>query len=218
MTTQQTMFGLGNAPRAHRSDEPVPPGDAAPTGRRRTGRPRDPQATGRIIAATQDVLASDGCSVTVEAITVRGGVGKATIYRRWPHVPDLMVDAVTATDPFAAAPAPDGDTRTQLLAVLGQLAHPLSPHECTAVVALHHAAWDERLRQAAEDVLLNPLRDRVAAACRSGSTPEPPAERVEALLTVVEALWVRRWSTRSVQDPAQVELLVDDVLLPLLRP
>ncbi|MGH3664158.1 MAG: TetR/AcrR family transcriptional regulator [Micromonosporaceae bacterium] len=63
---------------------------------RPVGRPRSSQASAAIIKATLDLLA-EGTSVealTIEAVAARAGVGKATIYRRWPDREALVVDAL----------------------------------------------------------------------------------------------------------------------------
>src|ERR1017187_4015746 len=50
------------------------------------GRPRSEQAEQAIIEATLDLFAEQGFEgACVEAIAARAGVGKATIYRRWPN-------------------------------------------------------------------------------------------------------------------------------------
>jgi AcrR family transcriptional regulator len=59
------------------------------------GRPRDSRTTGRILDAALDLgleLGFDG--LTVEGVAARAGVGKTTIYRRWPDVWSVVVDAV----------------------------------------------------------------------------------------------------------------------------
>ncbi len=61
---------------------------------RRQGRPRDPAADAAIIAAVFDVIADGGfAAFNVEAVAAKAGVGKATIYRRWPTREDLLVAA-----------------------------------------------------------------------------------------------------------------------------
>jgi AcrR family transcriptional regulator len=64
--------------------------------RRAPGRPRSARADEAIIEAVLDLLA-EGNSVealSIEAVANRAGVGKATIYRRWPNKEALVVDAV----------------------------------------------------------------------------------------------------------------------------
>lgn len=44
-------------------------------------------------------------ALSMEAVAARAGVGKATIYRRWPHKDALVVDAVAATkEPLPTLP------------------------------------------------------------------------------------------------------------------
>ena len=59
-----------------------------------TGRPRSDEAHQAILDATLDLLVEVGFSaLTVEGIAARAGVGKATIYRRWPSKLPLVVEA-----------------------------------------------------------------------------------------------------------------------------
>jgi AcrR family transcriptional regulator len=87
--------------------------------RRMPGRPRSVRADEAIIEAVLDLLA-DGTTVeamSIEAVAARAGVGKATIYRRWPNKESLVVDAIGALK----GPPPDvtGETlRDDLLTLL----------------------------------------------------------------------------------------------------
>jgi AcrR family transcriptional regulator len=58
------------------------------------GRPRSEEAHRAILDATLDLLVEVGFSaMTVEGVASRAGVGKATIYRRWPSKLPLVVEA-----------------------------------------------------------------------------------------------------------------------------
>ncbi len=58
------------------------------------GRPRSERAHRAILDATLDLLAESGFSgLTVEGVASRAGVGKATIYRRWPSKLHLVIEA-----------------------------------------------------------------------------------------------------------------------------
>jgi AcrR family transcriptional regulator len=66
--------------------------------RRSPGRPRSARADEAIIDAVLELL-TDGNSadtLSIEAVAARAGVGKATIYRRWPNKEALIVDAVSS--------------------------------------------------------------------------------------------------------------------------
>lgn len=89
---------------------------------RRLGRPRDARVDVAILEAARSLLAEKGfAGTTVEAIATRAGVGKATIYRRWPTREALLLAATTSELPDL--PTPDtGDLRQDLLLVLTTLA------------------------------------------------------------------------------------------------
>ncbi len=58
------------------------------------GRPRSEEAHQAILNATLELLVEAGFSaLTVEGVASRAGVGKATIYRRWPSKLPLVVEA-----------------------------------------------------------------------------------------------------------------------------
>jgi AcrR family transcriptional regulator len=61
----------------------------------RRGRPRRATASKAIIEATLELLAEGGFSATtIDAIAARAGVGRNTIYRRWPAKEELIADAL----------------------------------------------------------------------------------------------------------------------------
>jgi AcrR family transcriptional regulator len=77
------------------------------TAPRPRGRPRSRRAHDAIIDAVVELLA-EGTTIealSIEAVAARAGVGKATIYRRWPHKDALLVDAVASVkEPLPALP------------------------------------------------------------------------------------------------------------------
>jgi AcrR family transcriptional regulator len=59
------------------------------------GRPRSSEANDAILTAAIALVREKGYDdVTVEAIAERAGVGKATIYRRWPSKEPLVAEAI----------------------------------------------------------------------------------------------------------------------------
>jgi AcrR family transcriptional regulator len=62
----------------------------------RRGRPRSEAAEQAIFAAVVDLMAGGTTmsELTIEGIATAAGVGKATIYRRWPNKEALLVDVV----------------------------------------------------------------------------------------------------------------------------
>ena len=69
-------------------------GAAAGVEARRPGRPRSVEADEAILAAAFAVFAECGFDgMTVEGVAARAGVGKGTIYRRYPGKLDLIIAA-----------------------------------------------------------------------------------------------------------------------------
>ena len=80
---------------------PVPPAEEeneVPASRRlRGGRPRDASLDARILSETCALLAARGFrGLRIDEVARRAGVPKSTIYRRWPSLAELAVDAVDA--------------------------------------------------------------------------------------------------------------------------
>lgn len=62
---------------------------------RKPGRPRSAQADQAILRATLEELAEVGFdALSIEAVAARAGVGKTTIYRRWPSKTELVLEAI----------------------------------------------------------------------------------------------------------------------------
>lgn len=109
---------------ARESVMPKAPHSAPPTEvRRKRGRPRDPEADGRILAAASALILLRGFeSMTVDEVAANAGVGKATVYRRWSRKEDLAVAAMEQLY-RDEMPAPDtgtfrGDLESMFASVL----------------------------------------------------------------------------------------------------
>ncbi|WP_052960132.1 TetR/AcrR family transcriptional regulator [Mycobacterium sp. EPa45] len=110
---------------------------SVPRTERRRGRPRDERLDAVIVEATIAEVGAKGWSgATVEGIAARAGVGRGSIYRRWPRKIDLFqyaaavvtcsaeaVDTGSLTDDLVAAVLPIADmlTRPKLVALLPSL-------------------------------------------------------------------------------------------------
>jgi AcrR family transcriptional regulator len=79
-----------------------------PVVRRGRGRPRRPGTDERITAAAAELMLQRGFDgTTMDDVAARAGVGKATVYRRWPSKDDL---AVAAMETLYSAEIPEPDT------------------------------------------------------------------------------------------------------------
>jgi AcrR family transcriptional regulator len=91
-------------------------GDDGDRAHRRPGRPRDPGYDKAILDATLEILNDKGyAGMTIDGVAARTGVGRPTIYRRWPSKPALVIAALTQSP--GVSPTPDtGALRDDLLA------------------------------------------------------------------------------------------------------
>ena len=79
--------------------------ETAESPRRTPGRPRSEASHQAIIEATIALLIEAGYgSLTMEAVHIRAGVGKATIYRRWSSKEELVRDAIVFLNHEVEAP------------------------------------------------------------------------------------------------------------------
>jgi AcrR family transcriptional regulator len=71
---------------------------AADQDRKGPGRPRSARVDEAIVEAVFELLSSgqSADAISIEAVAAKAGVGKATIYRRWPNKEALLIDAVLA--------------------------------------------------------------------------------------------------------------------------
>ncbi len=147
----------------------IPPADG-PVSR---GRPRSQEADRAILTATVDLLAERGLDgMSIEEVAARAGVGKATIYRRWPSKGLLALDAFVVS--FAEQqPLPDtGTLRGDLVAALSAWVLAVTGTSMGRMLTglIAEAQYDPELRAAWRDRVLEPLRaqyrimlDRAAA-------------------------------------------------------
>src|ERR1035441_11077478 len=125
------------------------------------GRPRSAEADRAILTATVELLADRGlAAMSIEEVAARAGVGKTTIYRRWPSKGLLALDAFV-TSFREEQPLPDtGTLRGDLVAALRGWVRavtqtPMGPM-LTGLIAA--AQYDPELRGAWRDRGLEPLR------------------------------------------------------------
>lgn len=139
------------------------------------GRPRSAAAERAIIDAVLAELEDVGYQgLTIETVAKRAGVGRPTIYRRWPDRDALVVGALIATVPPLRAPStgdPVADLRSLVAAFLAGIVR--SP-AARAVLAVHAAgAHRPDLRAALHETYLAPraevLADAVGRAREAGA-------------------------------------------------
>lgn len=86
-----------------------------PAPARAPGRPRDPSVDRAIMDAALRLLVEQGYdAMSLEGIASAAGVGKTTIYRRYPGKRELVVAAISSIAASLAPPADTGNARRDL--------------------------------------------------------------------------------------------------------
>jgi AcrR family transcriptional regulator len=190
----------------------------AATGTRPPGRPRSAAAHEAILRSAVALFIEQGFEgMSVEAVAARAGVGKATIYRRWPSKEELVIDAVTQV--FAEAATPDrGKVRDDLIQS-GRELHVLMSSSLTGEVFPRMAAEVARrspLGRLYGARVIGPRRAIFGEALRRGIERGELLESTDVELAIdqlVGALLLRRLTGRLKRsDPELVERAVDMLL------
>ncbi len=158
------------------------------------GRPRSADADRAILRATVDLLADEGyAGVTMEGVAARAGVGKATVYRRWPSKSALVVDAIAACRESGWEPPDTGSAREDLLTFVRNFRDHLRTSDAGRVMPalVAELARSPELAAMFREGFVLPRRARVLEAVRRGVErgevrvdvdPELVADAVVALL------------------------------------
>jgi len=187
---------------------------------RRPGRPRSEQAEQAIIEATLDLFAEKGFEgVCVEVVAARAGVGKATIYRRWPNKEELLLAAFASLK--SPLPEPKGvSVRDDLLAMVEVMCADKADPRKARRYALLLGDGDKypRLMARYKETVVQPRRDAVRAVIRRGiETGElrPDTDVEIAMLSLTGAIMSQEKSQDGTLDGDFAARLVDGLLLGL---
>src|SRR5258707_7980201 len=169
-------------------DVPTPSEEAAGSGLKaggaaeehKRGRPRSKLADSAILRAATDLMAERGLgAMSIEEVACRAGVGKATIYRRWPSRGALALDAFLA-EFLGQQPLPDtgtlrGDLLTALRAWIRSVTQTSAGPMLSGLIA--EAQQDRALAAAWRDRVVEVVRVQHAVMLdRAISRGEIPAE------------------------------------------
>lgn len=183
----------------------------------RGGRPRDPQLDGRIVQAATTVIAVNGIrSFTGDEVSAAAGIGKASLYRRWHSLPDLLVDVVAELGVRDVPWRSSASTRDDVLTLLGAVC--TGPRALAEVAVLPVIGTDERLQRAyARGPLVRLLNASAEFAGRVRDRGHPvPAARDDAVLAGVALLQQRMATTGRQAQLPWIEDAADYVVLPAM--
>ena len=190
--------------------EPVP-------ARRKRGRPRDPEADGRILDAAAALILDHGFdNMTVDDVARLAHVGKATVYRRWAKKEDLAVAAMgqlyDAQMPTPDTGSIDGDLREAFAQVLAFANSEQGSGYIRTCIA--ESVRDPRiaaLYRAANNRAENSARMMFQRAIARGEVRSNA--NVSAAVQIMSGiLAVRTISQTSLPEPSELDSLVDLVI------
>ena len=191
-----------------------------PQAGRRPGRPRSEQAEQAIIEATLDVFAEKGFEgVCVELVAARAGVGKATIYRRWPNKEELLLAAFGSLK--SPLPEPKGiSVRDDLLAMVEVMcADKADPRKARRyALLLGEGEKYPRLMARYKETVVEPRREVMRAVIRHGAETgelRPDTDVEIAMLQLTGAIMAQEKSQAGMLDDDFAARLVDGLLLGL---
>jgi len=195
----------------------VSSGTAEAEAARRPGRPRSEQADQAIIDAALSLFAESGPEgLCIERVAAKAGVGKATIYRRWPGKEDLLLDAIAALK--APLPEPAGrSAREDLVTLLGAMCRDTAdPRQARQfALLLGEGAKYPRLMARYVETVLEPRREVIRAVLRRGVASgelRPDLDVEAALFMLVGAVVARRGHEQQAIPAGYAERVVDELL------
>ena len=185
----------------------------------RRGRPRDPRVGEAILTAAVDLLAEIGYArLTMDQIAVRAGVGKASVYLRWPNKVALVAEAIQHRSAVVPEVPNTGSLRDDMLTFLQALLRGRSAGQralaaVTGEIASNpelHKAW----RRSVEGSLLACMRRIVEHAIERG---ELPADSDVELLSLLPLTLLQNWRLEHGHSPDEtvVERIVNQFYSPV---
>jgi len=184
---------------------------------RRPGRPRSERAEQAILDACLEAIADCGVDgVHCEDVAARAGVGKATLYRRWPGKEDLLIAAFASLK--SPLPEPRGESvREDLIAMLDVMAADAEDPRYARQFALMHGEGQRypRLVKRYKEQVVEPRRELIRSVLRHGvATGElrPDTDIEVAMLMLTGAVMARGNHDPAPAEPGFAARVVDELL------
>jgi AcrR family transcriptional regulator len=184
---------------------------------RRPGRPRSERAEQAILDATLEAIGECGVNgVRCEDVAARAGVGKATLYRRWPGKEDLLIAAFASLK----SPLPEGrgeSARGDLIAMLDVMAQDADDPRYARQFAILHGEGQRYPRLVARytEQIVEPRRELIRSVLRRGvATGElrPDTDIEVAMLILTGAVMARGKHDATPAEPGFAARVVDELL------
>jgi AcrR family transcriptional regulator len=178
------------------------------------GRPRVPALTKEILDATITLVAEVGLDgLTLDAIADRAGVGRPTIYRRWPSKESLLEAAIEIIVDEHLAPPNVGNIRDNLIELarrmIDQLQTPMASL-WTVYFELERAHLAPAAFRRARESNLNMVEQAIERGeLRPGTDPKILQQLIFGIL------WYRVNVVHEYTDPSFAVVIIDMLLEPL---
>jgi AcrR family transcriptional regulator len=196
---------------------PASPAAGTAPAPRKPGRPRSEQADQAIIEAALEVFAECGPDgLGIEQVAARAGVGKATIYRRWPSKEDLLLDAIGALR--TQLPQPQGrSVRADLTALVEALCKEAADPKRARQFSLLHGDGLKypRLLARYHQTVMEPRRELIRSVLRRGVATGELREStdIDAAMFLLSGAALARGSTHAqVSDARFARLVVEELM------
>jgi len=155
--------------------------------------------------------------VRCEDVAARAGVGKATLYRRWPGKEDLLIAAFASLK----TPLPQGrgeSARADLTAMLDVMAKDAEDPRYARQFALLHGEGQRYPRLVAryKEQVVEPRRELIRSALRRGIASgelRPDTDVEIAMLTLTGAVMARGKHDGTPAEPGFAARVVDELML-----
>jgi AcrR family transcriptional regulator len=196
----------------------------AETASRPPGRPRSAEADAAIAGATLELLVEEGFQgLSIEAVRRRAGVGKATIYRRFPDKSALVRAAMEHL--HASLELPDTGTLRGDLEAVWRSAYasaPSAPQRLMLVRLLIEAVGDEKTFAVFRETLVERRRTGLRELLQRGLERGElrPGTDLELLIDLLAGPIIYRFliDAGEMEDPVARAMQVYDTLLEGLKP
>ena len=180
-----------------------------------TPRRRGEERTRQLLEVTLELAAEEGYrGLTVEAVARRAGVGKHTIYRRWPSIAELLLDALNHVWISDLDYRTTGEIRADLHEQFVRSSHALSTPPIGPIyrAVIAEAQADSALRETLHERFLATVErrtlERIRLAQRSGEL-DPEADLEIAAEVLAGTLYYRWLLTPRPIDEHVIDGLID---------
>ena len=190
-----------------------------PAGSRRRGETLERAIFDSVLA---EIAETGYDAMTMEGVAARAQTGKAALYRRWPSKQELVLDALHCSMPPVDDPPDTGTIRGDLLTLLGRMAATInSPTGCAMQSVIGNLKRNSEITEAVHTRVIEPRRQLMMDALRRGA--ERGEVRPEAVTRLVAevgpSLVLQKFMSEGPPITRKtVEEIVDQVIMPLLRP